>query len=169
MTDKYLAGLGPFENLMLAIITICVVWLLARSLGVTGVTINKAGFIGGPLNDPAVNFLSMRDDTGTPSSKYEAFKMKRSGMKRAYRDGMLGGTEAPVFWSNQFADEDGITQGDLMAQEQDGDDGSAWSADMSITDASHPVMLDSFAKKRHRRRAGFDALGAALAGANVRS
>lgn len=97
MSDKVLGPLlGPYEYVMLALVTLGVLYLVLKAAGVKvdvgresadekKAEEKKEGYAGERDSNPGLRF-TLRDDTGARNSKY---------------DGMLGSAEPPVFWTVQ--------------------------------------------------------------------
>lgn len=96
MSDKVLGPLlGPYEYVMLALVTLGVLYLVLKATGVkvdvgressdAKAEEKKEGYAGERDSNPGLRF-SLRDDTGARNPKY---------------DGMLGSAEPPVFWTVQ--------------------------------------------------------------------
>lgn len=138
MTDKYLGGLGAFENIMLVVTMLGVLVLvyylvlvphgysLALALDKKAVAEEKkAGFYGsGPVDYTAgnVGFASVLDNTGAPGTGSYG-----SSYVQTESDAFSGGYEPPVFWNAGSYGAVGRMQSDNVGTASGpSDDGTAW-------------------------------------------
>lgn len=174
MPEKVLQSLESFEYLMLAICTVGIVILVAKSYGIN---VGKEGYASGP----GLRFSSMRDDGvgAVGSHNYEGYRASRS------YDGMIGSAEPPVFWGNVY-DEVAAGQEQAAGLNEDNADGDAWvptktnfqqsnalkNAVQTVVDQYGNVRKVNYSQssegavaRRNRTKEGM--LDAALAGGNV--
>lgn len=158
MPEKVLPSLESFEYLMLAICTVGVLVLLAKSYNVS---VSKDGLSGNPYSDGHnLRFSSMRDDGvgAVGSHRYEGLRSSR----RNY-EGMLGANEPPVFWGDAYS-EAAAGQSQASGLDEDNSDGDAWTS-------AHAGKFQQANKEgvsaRRRRATKEGMLDAALAGINV--
>lgn len=151
MPEKVLQSLESFEYLMLAICTVGVLVLLAKSYNVS---VSKDGLSGNPYSDGHnLRFSSIRD---VGSHRYEGLRARRN------YEGMLGANEPPVFWGDAYS-EAAAGQSQASGLDEDNSDGDAWTS-------AHAGKFQHANKEgvRARRRATKEGmLDAALAGGNV--
>jgi hypothetical protein len=153
MPEKVLQSLESFEYLMLAICTVGVLLLLAKSYNVS---VSKEGMDFARGHN--TRFGSIRDDGGAAVGRnnYEGLRAHR----RNY-EGMLGANEPPVFWGNAYS-EAAAGQAQAAGLDEDNSDGDAWT---SAHAGSFQHANKEGAVRRRRTKEGM--LDAALAGDNV--
>lgn len=154
MPEKVLPSLESFEYLMLAICTVGVLVLLAKSYNVS---VSKDGLSGNPYSDGQnLRFSSIRGD-GIGSNRYEGLRARRN------YEGMLGANEPPVFWGDAYS-EAAAGQSQASGLDEDNSDGDAWTS-------AHAGKFQQANKEgvsaRRRRATKEGMLDAALAGINV--